>query len=103
MTDAILQGTGERPVLRFERHLGRPVEDVWHAVTDPEEMRSWFPTRIVIDEWRVGATLSHVFEDNDIAPLPGYEEGAIGRSFDVVGEKFKTDVVPGACPPSGRA
>jgi uncharacterized protein YndB with AHSA1/START domain len=71
MTDAILQRTGERPVLRFERHLARPVEDVWHAVTDPEAMRSWFPTRIIIDEWRVGAPLSHVFEDNDIAPLPG--------------------------------
>ena len=27
MTDAILQGTGERPVLRFERHLGRPVDE----------------------------------------------------------------------------
>ncbi|MDQ1381695.1 MAG: hypothetical protein QOJ71_2414 [Actinomycetota bacterium] len=71
MTHAILQSAGERPVLRFERHLPRPVEDVWIAVTDPEAMRSWFPTRIVIDEWRVGATLSHVFEDSDIAPLPG--------------------------------
>ena len=71
MTDAILQRTGERPVLRFERHLARPVEDVWYAVTDPEAMRSWFPTRIVIDEWRVGASLSHVFEDQDLDPLPG--------------------------------
>jgi uncharacterized protein YndB with AHSA1/START domain len=71
MTEAILQATGERPVLRFERHLRRPVDDVWHAFTDPEAMRSWFPTRIVIDEWRVGATMSHVFEDHDIDPLPG--------------------------------
>ena len=53
------------------RHLARPVEDVWHAVTDPEAMRSWFPTRIVVDEWRVGAPLTHVFEDMDIDPLPG--------------------------------
>ncbi len=71
MTDAILQRTGERPVLRFERHLARPVEEVWHAVTDPEAMRSWFPTRIVIDEWRVGAPLTHVFEEHDLEPLPG--------------------------------
>jgi len=71
MNDAILQHAGERPVLRFERHLRRPVAEVWHAVTDPESMRSWFPTRIVIDEWQVGAALSHVFEDTNMAPLPG--------------------------------
>jgi uncharacterized protein YndB with AHSA1/START domain len=71
MTEAILQRTGDRPVLRFERHLARPVAEVWHAVTDPEAMRSWFPTRIVIDEWRVGASLSHEFEGQDMDPLPG--------------------------------
>ena len=71
MTDAILHGTGERPVLRFQRHLARPVGDVWHAVTDPDAMRAWFPTRIVIDQWQVGATLSHVFEDHEVDPLPG--------------------------------
>lgn len=70
MTDAILQRAGERPVLRFERQLRRPVDEVWHAVTDPEAMRAWFPTRIVIDEWRVGATLRHEFE-GDMEPLPG--------------------------------
>ena len=71
MTEATLEGTSTRPVLRFERHLARPVDDVWHAVTDPEAMRSWFPTHIVIDEWRVGASLTHEFEGSDIAPLPG--------------------------------
>jgi uncharacterized protein YndB with AHSA1/START domain len=34
-------------------------------------MRSWFPTRIEIDEWKVGAALTHHFEDHDIDPLPG--------------------------------
>jgi uncharacterized protein YndB with AHSA1/START domain len=71
MTDAILQRAGERPVLRFERHLRRSIDDVWHAVTDPEALRSWFPTRLVIDEWRVGAALAHEFEGSDMAPLPG--------------------------------
>jgi uncharacterized protein YndB with AHSA1/START domain len=71
MTEAILQRAGERPVLRFERHLRRPVDDVWQAVTDPEAMGSWFPTRLVLDEWRVGAELSHVFEDANMAPLTG--------------------------------
>jgi uncharacterized protein YndB with AHSA1/START domain len=32
-----------RPALRFERYLHHPVERVWRAITDPEEMRHWFP------------------------------------------------------------
>jgi uncharacterized protein YndB with AHSA1/START domain len=47
------------------------VEEVWRAVTDPTEMRSWFPTRIEIEEWKVGATLTHHFDEHDIDPLPG--------------------------------
>lgn len=71
MSEAILLKAGSRPVLRFERHLPKPVEVVWTAVTNPVEMRSWFPTRIDIDEWKVGARLTHHFDDHDIEPLPG--------------------------------
>ncbi len=71
MEEATLLTTGNRPVLRFERHLPGPVEAVWRAVTDPEEMRAWFPTRIEIDEWKVGASLTHHFDGHDIDPLPG--------------------------------
>ncbi len=69
--EATLARTGKRPVLRFERHLRHPVETVWRAVTDPIEMRSWFPTRIEVDEWAVGAPLTHHFDGHDIDPLPG--------------------------------
>ncbi len=71
MTDATLTRTGDRPVLRFERELHRPVDAVWTAVTDPSALRAWFPTRIEIDEWKVGATLVHHFDEHDIDPLPG--------------------------------
>jgi uncharacterized protein YndB with AHSA1/START domain len=71
MSEATLLTTGIRPVLRFERHLPLPVETVWRAVTDKDEMRSWFPTRIEIDEWKVGASLVHHFDDQDIGPLSG--------------------------------
>lgn len=71
MSEATLLRTGARPVLRFERHLTRPVDAVWRAVTDPLEMRSWFPTRVVIDEWKTGAPLTHHFDEHDIDPLPG--------------------------------
>jgi uncharacterized protein YndB with AHSA1/START domain len=71
MNEAILLTAGAKPVLRFERHLSRPVETVWRAVTDPQEMQAWFPTRIEIEAWQVGATMTHHFDDQDIDPLPG--------------------------------
>jgi uncharacterized protein YndB with AHSA1/START domain len=71
MREATLLKAGERPVLRFERHLTKPVETVWRVVTDPGEITSWFPTRIEIDKWEVGAKLTHHFDDHDIDPLPG--------------------------------
>jgi len=71
MSEATLMKTGARPVLRFERHLHRPVDEVWQAATDPEEMRSWFPTRIVMDEWKVGAGITHHFDEHAIEPLAG--------------------------------
>lgn len=71
MSEATLISTGDKPVLRFERFLPRPIEEVWRAVTDPEQMRAWFPTRIEIDRWEQGATLTHHFDDPSFGPLPG--------------------------------
>lgn len=71
MTEATLLRAGARPILRFERHLPRPIDAVWRAVTDPAVMTAWFPTRIEIDEWKVGAGLIHHFDDQPIDPLPG--------------------------------
>lgn len=71
MHEATLLTVGSRPVLRFERHLPGSVEMVWRAVTDPEEMGSWFPTRIEIGQWEEGAKLTHHFDDHDIEALPG--------------------------------
>ena len=33
-----------RPAVRFERIYDHPVARVWAAVTEPEEMRHWFPS-----------------------------------------------------------
>lgn len=32
-----------RPALRFERRLAYSVERVWRAITEPEELRRWYP------------------------------------------------------------
>jgi uncharacterized protein YndB with AHSA1/START domain len=71
MTEPTLISTGHKPVLRFERFLPRPVDEVWRAVTDPTEMRAWFPTRIEIDRWEPGVTFLHHFEGQAHEPLPG--------------------------------
>ncbi|HVF04965.1 MAG TPA: SRPBCC family protein [Frankiaceae bacterium] len=71
MHEATLIPSGDRPVLRFERFLPKPVEDVWRAVTDPVEMRAWFPTRLEIDRWEAGVTFTHHFDGGQHGPLPG--------------------------------
>src|SRR3954454_24252189 len=71
MQEATLISTDDKPVLRFEHFLPRPVQEVWRAVTDPVELRAWFPTRIEIDRWETGATLTHHFDEQPFGPLPG--------------------------------
>jgi uncharacterized protein YndB with AHSA1/START domain len=61
---------GGRPMLRLERRLSRPLSEVWKAATDPAEMCSWFPTHIEMEEWKVGAAVTHHFDGSDLDPLP---------------------------------
>jgi uncharacterized protein YndB with AHSA1/START domain len=55
-----------RPALRFERRLDHPVEKVWRAVTEPDELAKWFPANVTIDEMRVGGRMQFVFPDPDL-------------------------------------
>jgi uncharacterized protein YndB with AHSA1/START domain len=41
MTDGTLERHGDRQVIRFERRLGHPVERVWRALTEPDEIAAW--------------------------------------------------------------
>ena len=50
-------------VLRFERHLGHPPEKVWRALTEPDQLRHWFPTEIE-GERKLGAKIRFVFRDD---------------------------------------
>jgi uncharacterized protein YndB with AHSA1/START domain len=52
-----LEQAGDRWRLRFTRRLGHPPEKVWSAITEPEHLEAWFPDRIVVGEWTVGAPL----------------------------------------------
>ena len=41
MTDGTLEHRGDRQLIRFERHLHHPVERVWRALTEPDEIAAW--------------------------------------------------------------
>ena len=64
MTDegTLIEVDGQ-PTLCFERRLDAPVARVWHAVTDPDAMRAWFPSAVLGDR-AVGAPLRFPFDDN---------------------------------------
>ena len=56
----VLNRFGELWTLRYRRDLGHPPERVWAALTEPAELKPWFPTGIVGD-WSVGAPLDFPF------------------------------------------
>lgn len=62
MTAALLTD-GARPAVRLERHLPDPPTVVWRALTDREQLRSWFPSDVVVQggEWVVGAPITFPF------------------------------------------
>jgi uncharacterized protein YndB with AHSA1/START domain len=59
-----------RPALRFERRLEHRPETVWRAITEPEQMKRWFPST-VSGEFRPGGRLSFTFEEHDVPDMEG--------------------------------
>lgn len=45
-----------RPTVRFERTYAHPIERVWSAITDPDELARWFPSAVRMEP-RVGGTV----------------------------------------------
>src|ERR1700730_16611355 len=63
MTDATLLTNGSRPAVRLERHLPAPPTVVWRALTEREQLQSWFPCDVIVagGRWEVGAAISFPF------------------------------------------
>jgi uncharacterized protein YndB with AHSA1/START domain len=51
-----------RPALRFERRLSHPADVVWRAITEPNELEHWFPSKVKLDDLREGAEMTFEFE-----------------------------------------
>jgi uncharacterized protein YndB with AHSA1/START domain len=63
MTEATLLTNGSRPAVRLERHLADPPSVVWQAITDREQLRSWFPCDVIVagGRWEIGAAITFPF------------------------------------------
>jgi uncharacterized protein YndB with AHSA1/START domain len=63
MTDATLLTDRARPAVRLERRLPDPPAIVWRALTEREQLRSWFPSDVIVDggRWEVGANITFPF------------------------------------------
>jgi uncharacterized protein YndB with AHSA1/START domain len=63
MNSGTLLLDGARPSVRLERHLPDPPSVVWGAITEREQLRSWFPCDVVVagGRWEVGAALTFQF------------------------------------------
>ena len=68
---ATLDTIGGKSVLRFERRLAHAPEKVFRAISDPGELRHWFPATMET-ELRAGAPIRFTFEDMDV-DAPGGE------------------------------
>ena len=55
MTDPVFLKTGARPAVRVERRYPHPIDRVWQAVTTPEGLAEWFPSRVELDLREGGA------------------------------------------------
>ena len=53
----------DQPTLTFERRLSHPVDRVWRAITERDELAHWFPSKVVVDELAPGAEMTFEFED----------------------------------------
>ena len=59
-----------RPALRFERRLSHPVDVVWRAITESEELEHWFPSHVEVDELHPGAEMTFRFEEMPLEGMP---------------------------------
>jgi len=68
MTDTTLVGGSDRPAVQLQRVLADPPETVWAALTDREQLRTWFPCDVIVDggAWVVGASISFPFPQDVI-------------------------------------
>jgi uncharacterized protein YndB with AHSA1/START domain len=63
MNQATLITDGSRPAVRLERRLPDPPDVVWRAVTERDQLRTWFPCDVVVEggRWQTGVAITFRF------------------------------------------
>lgn len=63
MSDATLLTDRDRVAVRLERRLPDPPAVVWQALTEREQLRTWFPCDVIVagGRWVVGAGITFPF------------------------------------------
>jgi uncharacterized protein YndB with AHSA1/START domain len=46
----LLQSDGQTATILFRRLLRHPIQDVWEAITDPDQLESWFMVKLTRDD-----------------------------------------------------
>jgi uncharacterized protein YndB with AHSA1/START domain len=67
----------DRPALSFERRLSHPVEVVWRAITESDELEHWFPSKVKVDELSPGAGITFTFENMPLEDAPSTMTGRV--------------------------
>ncbi|HET7013215.1 MAG TPA: SRPBCC family protein [Streptosporangiaceae bacterium] len=52
-----------RPAVRFQRSYDHPVERLWTAITDPDELPHWFPSKVAMKA-EVGGAIEFTDDPN---------------------------------------
>lgn len=60
----------------FVRRYERPVEDLWAAITEPEGLDAWYPTKLRHGS-AVGSKVTESFESTDGTPPPEAPPGVV--------------------------
>jgi uncharacterized protein YndB with AHSA1/START domain len=62
---ASYQTVDDRPTLHFQRRIAHPVDAVWRALTEPDELEHWFPSSVEV-ELRVGGAMTFTFREHTL-------------------------------------
>ncbi len=62
-----IERTPEGGVIRYDRKLGFPIDDVWSAITDPARLAEWWPpfAADVTVDLRVGGSISFPWPEGE--------------------------------------
>jgi uncharacterized protein YndB with AHSA1/START domain len=59
------------PVVRFERTFPHPVDAVWEAITDSQQLEEWFPTSVEFGALVPGAPIEFRFAEDRYPAMSG--------------------------------